>query len=874
MLAAGTMISVRKRRMEEELGLVSSHAAGQHDGMADEDNEELKVIEQGGRNRRRLTMFAEDNSSARRNNDVLRRLDDAAQGDSSLLYLDGLREKVYFTFQGVPTRVILPPPWPLVSLCVALTSLIMISVSCTVLILQTVQDVARQPAAGTVLFTFESTTVIWFVLDYIIRCSTSHRRLRFIIRPTNLIDLLSLAPYAIDFFVDGEISALSIIRVVRLVRVLRAFRMAKASRFSEGLKDVVTAVSRSGPALSLLFVMLLAAVLILATLMFYAENAFASFDPKHRLWILQDGQVSPYQSILHTTWYCMTSLTTVGYGDAEPKTGLARFVGSVGIVSGVLVIAFPTVILSATFHDVYTSRIIANTVRIVAAREAAKNEKQRTALRKRVKKATEVDIDGDGDPDCVREFVPFVNPANLATLPYPPNSDTADLAGSSLPSGTYEGLNKAFDLDFASGKRADALIRVLFSGGGSHHAAKSSPRRRRDDGKTETEDHDKEAEADLEDAHGEATSSDRLLRLPLHRPPLEAVIAAHKSHIGKYTMRRGAETAARVYLDRVARGEIPLQDQSGVFDAPSLRVISTNMSLTVTAFESIMRRGSGRGGTEAEALTPAVSKPNDERAPPLEGGGLLPIAITVGDNADKEEVEGEGADPLGADVASIVGTNRPPAAFRDMNEAAQTEDVVFHGVVFYAPVLQFACVPGTTALKCYVTKLFPEGFSFRLTLLLDSEVVRDAYERRYVGQRVQGQRVKGAAMKRVALLSVRVALTNAIDASLTDEERDQLTSCYLQCSCFELPATATLPVVIVAPNKPCALTLVRHMEALRFQFGVEFTPPQVFVLDSTAHASVTTFVSGDGASKELRVVSDVDAGSPASPFRLSHLADG
>lgn len=55
-------------------------------------------------------------------------------------------------------------------------------------------------------------------------------------------------------------------------------------------------------------------LLVFSTLMFYAEQLGAWFDGVR--WIREDGTESPYQSIPESFWWCIVTITTVGYGIA------------------------------------------------------------------------------------------------------------------------------------------------------------------------------------------------------------------------------------------------------------------------------------------------------------------------------------------------------------------------------------------------------------------------------------------------------------------------------------------------------------------------------------------------------------------------------
>ena len=48
-------------------------------------------------------------------------------------------------------------------------------------------------------------------------------------------------------------------------------------------------------------------------------------------------------------WWCIATLTTVGYGDETPKTNSGKVVGAFAMVSGILIIALPVSVLGTNF---------------------------------------------------------------------------------------------------------------------------------------------------------------------------------------------------------------------------------------------------------------------------------------------------------------------------------------------------------------------------------------------------------------------------------------------------------------------------------------------------------------------------------------------
>eukprot|EP00759_Apiculatamorpha_spiralis_P011667 PhF_6_TR18936/c0_g1_i2/m.27738/K04875/KCNA2; potassium voltage-gated channel Shaker-related subfamily A member 2 len=203
---------------------------------------------------------------------------------------------------------------------------------------------------STPLDILEILCIAFFSNDMLMKFYVSINKLRFFTKFPTLIDLMSILPYYIEKMTEnGSGGVLVVFRVVRLARVFRVFKLSK---YSKDIDLVFITVNKSRNAISLLVFLVLIALTIFSSLMFFFEQAGCTYNEKKKLWIREDGTVSPFQSIPDSMWWCIVTLTTVGYGDDVPVTGAGKVVASVAMLTGVLVLAFPTMILGKTFNDV------------------------------------------------------------------------------------------------------------------------------------------------------------------------------------------------------------------------------------------------------------------------------------------------------------------------------------------------------------------------------------------------------------------------------------------------------------------------------------------------------------------------------------------
>uniref|UniRef100_A0AC34F9K2 BTB domain-containing protein n=1 Tax=Panagrolaimus sp. ES5 TaxID=591445 RepID=A0AC34F9K2_9BILA len=118
----------------------------------------------------------------------------------------------------------------------------------------------------------------------------------------------------------------------------RVFRIFKFSRHSQGLRILGYTLKSCASELGFLVFSLAMAIIIFATIMYYAEKKV----PDTR-----------FTSIPAAFWYTIVTLTTLGYGDVVPATVMGKIVGGICSLSGVLVIALPVPVIVSNFSRIY-----------------------------------------------------------------------------------------------------------------------------------------------------------------------------------------------------------------------------------------------------------------------------------------------------------------------------------------------------------------------------------------------------------------------------------------------------------------------------------------------------------------------------------------
>jgi len=177
----------------------------------------------------------------------------------------------------------------------------------------------------TILGYLEVMVIIIFTLEYLLRLWIAPRKLAFIFSFFGMIDLIAILPFYLTVGIDLR-SARSF-RLLRLFIILKIFRYSRASR---RLVDTVLLVKEE----IILFVFLTLILLWLSAIgIFYFEH---------------DAQPGKFESVFHSLWWAVSTLTTVRYGDIYPVTIGGRLFTFIVLLIGMGVIAVPAGLLAAS----------------------------------------------------------------------------------------------------------------------------------------------------------------------------------------------------------------------------------------------------------------------------------------------------------------------------------------------------------------------------------------------------------------------------------------------------------------------------------------------------------------------------------------------
>jgi voltage-gated potassium channel len=202
----------------------------------------------------------------------------------------------------------------------------------------TIESIPEIGDAYSALFNaFEVVSVVIFSVEYVLRVWTAPEdprysgnavtgRLRMMLHPYMLIDLIAIVPaYAAIFMPTVDL---------RILRLFRLFRLLKIARYSPAVSTLIHVLSSERRALFGTLLLTLCVMSIMAECMYIVE-----------------GRVQPtvFGNLPECMYWAIVTLTTVGYGDKVPITGIGKLIAGITAIFGLGLFALPVGIIASGF---------------------------------------------------------------------------------------------------------------------------------------------------------------------------------------------------------------------------------------------------------------------------------------------------------------------------------------------------------------------------------------------------------------------------------------------------------------------------------------------------------------------------------------------
>lgn len=231
-------------------------------------------------------------------------------------------------------------PWGRV---VDLTLITLIFTNVVLIMLETVPEISQKHSAYLLGFEFFSVAV--FTLEYALRLwscvdrpgqpdrSPARLRLRWMVSPLGLIDLMAILPFYVLLLLPGGPQSILLLRIFRGIRLLRVFKLA---RYSPALRILHSVFYRQANTLIVVTFVMVVLMIMAAWGVYLIERT---------------AQPEQFGSLPDSLWWAVVTITTVGYGDVVPVTPMGKIFGGFISLLGVGMAALPAGILASGFSS-------------------------------------------------------------------------------------------------------------------------------------------------------------------------------------------------------------------------------------------------------------------------------------------------------------------------------------------------------------------------------------------------------------------------------------------------------------------------------------------------------------------------------------------
>jgi voltage-gated potassium channel len=230
-------------------------------------------------------------------------------------YFTILRQRINIIIYGVNTPA--GKIFDILLLAVILLSVLLV-------LLETVEHLDNK--YHDILVFAEWVITIFFTIEYVLRLISTRKPLKYIFSFYGIIDFVSILPMYLSFFIPGT----QILSVVRALRLLRLFRILKLGNFTGQAAELKLAINASRTKITVFVYFIFIISILLGAVMYVVESNESGFT-----------------SIPTSIYWCIVTLTTVGYGDIAPITPLGKAIASFIMILGYGIIAVPTGIVTA-----------------------------------------------------------------------------------------------------------------------------------------------------------------------------------------------------------------------------------------------------------------------------------------------------------------------------------------------------------------------------------------------------------------------------------------------------------------------------------------------------------------------------------------------
>lgn len=189
---------------------------------------------------------------------------------------------------------------------------------------------------------FEGCCMFVFLIEIGMRAWSSVSWKDYLSDALNLLDVLIVLFWLLGLLFAA--TGFGDVRVIRLLRLVRVARVFKLSRFSGTIHLLLEVITKSTQSLLLLLFFVFVTIVVFSSAIYFIEGG----EPDEK-YIARNLRGNPFTSIPETVYWCVVTVTSIGYGDIYPVTDPGRGAAIIAVIVGSVVVAMPLSVISTHF---------------------------------------------------------------------------------------------------------------------------------------------------------------------------------------------------------------------------------------------------------------------------------------------------------------------------------------------------------------------------------------------------------------------------------------------------------------------------------------------------------------------------------------------
>jgi voltage-gated potassium channel len=202
--------------------------------------------------------------------------------------------------------------------------LVLIFLSLVLVMLQSIPELEIRNRE--IFYQAEWVITILFTIEYVLRLLAVKKPRSYATSFYGIIDILSIVPTYLSLFLPLS----QYLLVIRSLRLMRVFRIFKLTQFVREGTSLALALKASARRILVFFAFVLIITIVMGSIVYVVESPVNE----------------RFSNIPQSIYWCIVTITTVGYGDIFPITTLGKFLASFIMLLGYAIIAVPTGIVT------------------------------------------------------------------------------------------------------------------------------------------------------------------------------------------------------------------------------------------------------------------------------------------------------------------------------------------------------------------------------------------------------------------------------------------------------------------------------------------------------------------------------------------------